>query len=35
MKLDLALVQTSINKLGWEGGKNGNQSMTRFYRTEI
>jgi len=36
MKLDLALVQTSIkNKLGWEGGKNGNQSMIWFYRTKI
>jgi hypothetical protein len=36
MKLILILMQTSINnKLGWEGGKNGNQSMTRFYSIEI
>jgi hypothetical protein len=36
MKLDLDLVQTCINnKLGWEGGKNGNQSMTQFYPIEI
>jgi hypothetical protein len=36
MKSDLALVQTSINnKLGWESGKNGNQSMIQFYPTKI
>jgi hypothetical protein len=36
MKSDLALMQISINnKLGWESGKNGNQSMTRFYPIEI
>lgn len=36
MQLDLALVQTSINnKLGWEGGKNGNPSITWFYPTKI
>ncbi len=29
-------MQTSINnKLGWEGGKNGNQSMTQFYPIDI
>jgi hypothetical protein len=36
MNLDLALVQTSINKkLGWAGGKNGNPSMSQFYPTKI
>jgi len=36
MKSNLTLVQTSLNnKLGWEGGKNGNQSMTWFYQTKI
>lgn len=36
MKLDLVLMQTSINnKLGWESGKNGNQSMTQLYPTKI
>jgi hypothetical protein len=36
MKLYLILVQTSMNnKLGWEGGKNGNQSMTWFYSIKI
>jgi hypothetical protein len=36
MKLDLTLVQTNINnKLNWESGKNGNQSMTRLYPTKI
>jgi hypothetical protein len=36
MKLDIALVQTSINnKLGWEGGKNGKQSMIQFYPAKM